>query len=104
MINVPLIVVATAFVVCALIAKALTREPKKASKSQKAEILKQLLELSEHETRGNGVASRTPVHTSRPQTTSSATTPRMKQQQPLRPIRSSNRLSPASGASSSVPR
>jgi hypothetical protein len=102
MINIPLIGVATALVVCALIAKALAREPQKASKSQKGEILKQLLELSEHE---NRVSATAPVRASRPnQSARSGNTPRMKQQPALRPIRANNRLHPASGGNSSMPR
>jgi hypothetical protein len=103
MINIPLIGVATALVLCALIAKALAREPKKASKSQKGEILKQLLELSEHENRVS--ATTAPVRTSRPnQSARSGNTSRMKQQPTLGPIRANNRLNPASGGNSSMPR
>jgi hypothetical protein len=49
MISIPLIGVATALVICATMAKIFAGQPKKAQKSQKAEIMKQLLALSEHE-------------------------------------------------------
>ena len=49
MINLPLIGVAAALVVCALIAKAFAGAPEKASKSEKAQIMKQLLALSQEE-------------------------------------------------------
>lgn len=51
MINLPLIGVAAALVVCALIARAFTGGPDKASKSEKADIMKQLLALSENESK-----------------------------------------------------
>ena len=57
MINIPLIGVATALVVCALIAKAFAGEREKPSKSEKAEIMKQLLALSERENTVTGKAS-----------------------------------------------
>jgi hypothetical protein len=51
MISIWLIGVATALVICATMAKVFSDHPKKAEKSQKAEIIKQLLALSEHENR-----------------------------------------------------
>jgi hypothetical protein len=44
-----LIGVATALVICAMMVKVFADQPKKANKSQKAEIMKQLLALSDHE-------------------------------------------------------
>jgi hypothetical protein len=49
MVNIPLIGVATALVLCAVIAKLFAGGPEKASKSEKADIMKQLLALSEGE-------------------------------------------------------
>ena len=58
MINIPLIVLATALVICATIAKVFADQPQaKANKSQKGEILKQLLAMSEQENRISGKAS-----------------------------------------------
>jgi hypothetical protein len=57
MINIPLIGVATALVICATMAKIFAGQPKKAQKSQKAEIMKQLLALSEHENKISATAS-----------------------------------------------
>ena len=58
MINIPLIVVATALVICATIAKVFADQPpEKANKSQKGEILKQLLAMSEQENTISGKAS-----------------------------------------------
>lgn len=48
-INIPFVVAATALLICASVAKRFANQPKKADKSQKGEILKQLLALSEHE-------------------------------------------------------
>ena len=66
MVNIPLIAVATALVICATIAKVFAdQSPVKANKSQKGEILKQLLAMSEQENRISGkapsVQSRPPV-------------------------------------------
>jgi hypothetical protein len=65
MISIPLIGVASALVICATIVKVFADQPKKADKSQKGAILKQLLALSEHESRisttASSVRSRTPV-------------------------------------------
>lgn len=65
MISLPLVGVAIALVICATIVKVFADRPKKASKSQKGEILKQLLALSEHENRISATASsvrlRTPL-------------------------------------------
>ena len=57
MINTPLIGVATALVVCAILARVFAHGPKKAEKRQKAEIIKQLLALSDRE---NKLAGMTP--------------------------------------------
>jgi hypothetical protein len=57
MINIHLIGLAAALVVCAILAKVLTGKPEKAAKSQKAEIIKQLLALSESEKRTSKTAS-----------------------------------------------
>ena len=46
MVNIPLIGVAAALVLCAVVAKVFAGGPGKASKSEKAEIMKQLLALS----------------------------------------------------------
>jgi hypothetical protein len=66
MINIPLITIAIALVICATIAKVFAGQPsEKANKSQKGEILKQLLAISEQENRISGkassVQSRTPL-------------------------------------------
>jgi hypothetical protein len=58
MISIPLIGVAGALVLCAVIAKVLAGGPEKASKSEKAEIMKQLLALSASE---NSIARKTPA-------------------------------------------
>lgn len=50
-INIPFVVAATALLICASIAKRFAVQPKKADKSQKGEILKQLLALSEQESK-----------------------------------------------------
>lgn len=64
-INIPFVVAATALLICASVAKKFVNQPKKADKSQKGEILKQLLALSEHEGKIPATAlsgrSRTPV-------------------------------------------
>ena len=57
MISVPLIVVATALIACAIVAKVFADEPEKPGKSQKAEIIKQLLVLSERENKIPAAAS-----------------------------------------------
>jgi hypothetical protein len=56
MFSIPLIGVATALLVCAIMVKVFAGESKKASKTQKAEIMKQLLALSEQE---KGVSPKT---------------------------------------------
>lgn len=56
MISIPLIGVAAALVLCAVIAKVLAGGSEKASKSEKAEIMKQLLALSASE---NSIARKT---------------------------------------------
>lgn len=65
MISISLIGVAAALVVCAIVAKLLASEPKKASKSEKAVIMKQLLALSEGENaltrKAPSVRARTPL-------------------------------------------
>lgn len=65
-INIPFVVAATALLICASIAKRFAdHQPKKANKSQKGEILKQLLALSEHDGKvkatSSSIRSRTPV-------------------------------------------
>jgi hypothetical protein len=57
MVSIPLIGVASALVLCAVIAKVFAGGPGKASKSEKAEIMKQLLALSEGE---NTIPGKTP--------------------------------------------
>ena len=57
MISTPLIAVATALVLGAIIARIFARGPQKAEKTQKAEILKQLLAISERETRVSATPS-----------------------------------------------
>jgi hypothetical protein len=49
MINIPLIGLAAALLVCVILARVFTGKSEKAGKSQKAEIMKQLLALSESE-------------------------------------------------------
>jgi hypothetical protein len=57
MISVVLIGVAAALLICAIRAKVVAQAPKKADKSQqKAEIIKQLLALSERENKPSGSA------------------------------------------------
>jgi hypothetical protein len=51
MISIPLISVATALVLCAVMARAFAHRPEKVDRPQKAEILKQLLALSEQESK-----------------------------------------------------
>lgn len=60
MINTPLIGVATALVVCAIMARVFAHGTQKAEKSQKAEIIKQLLALSERENKLTGTAPSVP--------------------------------------------
>lgn len=56
MISISLIGLATALLLCALLAKVIGKEPK-ANKSQKAEILARLLALSEEEKKASGTAA-----------------------------------------------
>jgi Na+-translocating ferredoxin:NAD+ oxidoreductase RnfG subunit len=56
-INIPFIAAATALLIGATIAKVFAIQPKKADKSQKGEILKQLLALSEHDNKNLTTAS-----------------------------------------------
>jgi hypothetical protein len=51
MISIPLISVATALVLCAVMARVFAHRPEKVDRPQKAEILKQLLALSEQESK-----------------------------------------------------
>lgn len=51
MINIPLIGVATALVACAIVARMFAQGQQKADKAQKGEVIKQLLALSERESR-----------------------------------------------------
>ena len=60
MINLPLIGVATALVVCAIMARVFAHGNQKAEKPQKAEIIKQLLALSDRENRLTGTAPSVP--------------------------------------------
>lgn len=55
--NIPFIAAATALLIGASIAKVFADQPKKADKSQKGEILKQLLALSEGEGKVSGASS-----------------------------------------------
>jgi len=57
MISIPLIGAATALVICATMVKLFADQSKKANKSQKGDILKQLLALSEHENSVSAMAS-----------------------------------------------
>jgi hypothetical protein len=65
MFNIPLIGAAIALVVCAIVARVFAHGQQKADKPQKAEIIKQLLALSERESRLSGTPSparsRTPI-------------------------------------------
>ena len=90
-INIPFVVAAIALLICASIAKRFAdHQPKKADKSQKGEILKQLLALSEHDGKvtatSSSTRSRTPVVSQprRPATTARKTPDKIAQ-----PIRSS---------------
>ena len=57
MINIPLIGVATALVACAIVARVFAQGHQKADKAQKGEVIKQLLALSERESRLSGTPS-----------------------------------------------
>ena len=57
MINMPLIGVATALVACAIVARVFAHGQQKADKAQKGEVIKQLLALSERESRLLGTPS-----------------------------------------------
>jgi hypothetical protein len=57
MFNIPLIGVATALVACAILARVFAHRPQKAEKAQKGEISKQLLALSERESKLSGTPS-----------------------------------------------
>jgi hypothetical protein len=57
MINTPLIGVATALVACAIMARVFAHGQQKADKAQKGEVIKQLLALSERESRLSGTPS-----------------------------------------------
>lgn len=90
-INIPFVVAATALLICASIAKRFAdHQPKKADKSQKGEVLKQLLALSEQDGKvpatASSIRSRTPVvsQARRPATTARKTSAKIAQ-----PIRSS---------------
>ena len=63
MVSLPLVGVAAALVLCAVIAKVFAGGPEKASKSEKAEIMKQLLALSESE---NAMTGKAPAVRARP--------------------------------------
>jgi hypothetical protein len=55
--NIPLIGVATALVACAMVARVFAQGQQKADKAQKGEVIKQLLALSERESRLLGTPS-----------------------------------------------
>ena len=57
MINTPLIGVATALVACAIVVRVFAHGQQKADKAQKGEVIKQLLALSERESRLSGTPS-----------------------------------------------
>ena len=57
MINMPLIGVATALVACVIVARLFAHGQQKADKAQKGEVIKQLLALSERESRLSGTPS-----------------------------------------------
>jgi hypothetical protein len=57
MINTPLIGVATALIACAIVARLFAHGQQKADKAQKGEVIKQLLALSERESRLSGTPS-----------------------------------------------
>lgn len=57
MVNIHLIGLAAALVLCAILAKVFTGKAEKAGKAQKAEIMKQLLALSESENKTSRTAS-----------------------------------------------
>src|SRR6476620_9477733 len=65
MINTPLIGVATGLVACAIVARLFAHGQQKADKAQKGEVIKQLLALSERESRLSGspasARSRAPI-------------------------------------------
>lgn len=66
MINIPIIGVASALLICATLVKVFADQPKKVDKSQKGEILKQLLALSEHENKTSATTSPVRVRTPLP--------------------------------------
>jgi hypothetical protein len=88
MFNLPLIGAAIALVVCAVVARVFARGQQKADKPQKSEIIKQLLALSERETRLSGTPSparsRAPISKEaiRPGIGSRKTTPKILQPLP----------------------
>jgi hypothetical protein len=57
MISILLVGVATALLICGIVLKVVANSPKKASKSEKAEIVKQILALSERENKISGSSS-----------------------------------------------
>ena len=57
MISTPLIGVASALVACAIVARMFAHGQQKADKAQKGEVIKQLLALSERESRLSGTPS-----------------------------------------------
>jgi hypothetical protein len=69
MLNMPLIGIAIALIVCAIVARVFAHGQQKADKPQKAEIIRQLLALSERENRLAGtppsVRSRAPLSNQR---------------------------------------
>jgi len=88
MISIPLIGVATALLICATMAKVFADQPKKANKSQKAEIIKQLLALSEHENRApatpSSVRFRAPLSNQGMRSNNALRKPAAKTSQPIR--------------------
>jgi hypothetical protein len=67
MISIPLISVATALVLCAVMARVFAHGPEKVDRPQKAEILKQLLALSEQQSKIS--PSGPSIHSPRPSET-----------------------------------
>ena len=83
-----LIGVATALVICAIIAK-VAGAPEKASKAERAEIMKQLLALSEGEARSSGAPRSVPPRSLTKQGTRPNQSPRKTPPKMSQPIRAS---------------
>ena|SRR5579864_8116189 len=88
MINTPLIGVATALVACAIVARLFAHGQQKADKAQKGEVIKQLLALSERESRlsttPSSARSRAPIpkQAMRPDSGARKATPKISQPLP----------------------